>query len=150
MKTKLSIIVVYIFVISGQAVPTPTTNDPYAEDMKTRKQIAIDCVNQVHVDVKQIEKAMHSPNELPSDNKYKQFLSCSYKKQKFQSEKGEMLYDNISDFLTRFYNRSDLKVLDKCKGITGEDDGDTAYNSLKCILRCLKEINADSDKSSRR
>ncbi|KAJ8966342.1 hypothetical protein NQ314_003610 [Rhamnusium bicolor] len=129
------IIIIHIF----RAAPAPTV-DPYAEDMKNRKIMALECIDRVKIDKKIIEMAMQYPTKLPNDIKYKEFLTCSYKKQKFQSADGKMLYDNIYDFLTRFYNRSDLKTLDICKNVTASNDGEMAFNSLECIMTQLYEF----------
>nr|USH46146.1 odorant binding protein 18 [Apriona germarii] len=115
--------------------------------MKSRNQMALECINQVQIDIKIVKKSIHNPYELPTDDKYKEFLTCSYKKQKFQSEQGEMLYDNIYEFLERFYDKDELKVLDQCKSITAENDREMAYISLQCILKGIRSI---SDERSQR
>nr|QUP79546.1 odorant binding protein 53 [Monochamus saltuarius] len=133
-----------VSLVTAQAAPA--VSDPYAEDMKNRNQIALECINEVNIDIKIVRKAIYAmPYELPTDEKYKKFLTCSYKKQKFQSENGEMLYDNINDFLSRSYSRDDLKILDQCKNITAPNDAEMAYTSLKCIMKGLHGIKKTED-----
>ncbi|XP_018564944.1 uncharacterized protein LOC108906216 [Anoplophora glabripennis] len=132
------ILIICVFLMTTQAAPT--ISDPYAEDMKNRNQIALECINQVNIDITIVRNAVSNPDKIPTDDKYKKFLACSYKKQKFQSENGEMLYGNINDFLARFYTRDQLKILNQCKSITAQNDAEMAYASLQCILKCLHDI----------
>lgn len=84
--------------------------------------------------------------EFPAGNKkYRDFLACSYKKFGFQTEDGKILYDNINEFLSRFYKISDLKAVNTCKSTTGEDDGEKAFNAMICILDQLKSIEQKSE-----
>lgn len=97
-------------------------------------------MNQTNIDIKIIRRATENPQNLPEDPVYKKYLACSYKKQGFQSEDGKMMYENITTFLKRFYNISELKILQTCSAIGGESDDVIAYNHLVCIMRSLAEI----------
>lgn len=105
------------------------------------------CIAETGVDRKIIEKVLET-NILPppDDEKYKHFLVCSYMKQGYMSLDGKsMLFSNIEDFLSRFYKRNDLAVLNNCKGITAASSGDLAYNSLSCILSNLEPLTPYSE-----
>ncbi|KAJ8963191.1 hypothetical protein NQ318_018657 [Aromia moschata] len=135
-------LIICVFLALSQGAPL---KDQYKEDMKQRKVMALECIDQVKIDRKIIEDAMAHPTNLPTDAKYKEFLACSYKKQKFQSQDGKILFDNIYSFLERFYERGDLRILDNCKIVTGANDGEVAYNTLKCVLHYLFELSSRDD-----
>lgn len=73
-----------------------------------------------------------------NDEKYKDFLACSYKLQGYQSEKGDILLNNVKEFLKDFYSVEELKKLDICQGYNSSNHGDNAYNALDCFLKQLK------------
>lgn len=86
--------------------------------------------------------------EIPEDNAlYKQFLNCLYLKQGYQNDKGEMLYDNIKDFMRKFYSDEDIdKALNPCKELKREKlASENAFVALKCIIKNLKAV--ESEKS---
>lgn len=121
------------------------TSDPFAADMKHRELIGIQCLKQHELDGQVVDKIV-ATLAFPTDNqKYKNFLACSYKKQGFQSEDGKILFDNIKEFLMRFYSVNDLKVIDVCKANTGATDGDRAFNAVVCIIAQLKYLEAKNE-----
>jgi len=79
---------------------------------------------------------------LPRENqKYKDFLACSYKKQGYLSEDGHILMNNIHTFLKRFYNETQLTVLDPCEHLDETSSAaDNAFNALDCILPKLQSL----------
>lgn len=105
--------------------------------------MGLECLKQVPMNRTVIDRVIKT-QEVPRDGeeaqRYREFLACSYKKQGFQSDDGKMRYDNIVDFLGRFYTAEDLQGLDACKSVTGTDDGDLAVNNLDCILNYLKSV----------
>lgn len=108
--------------------------------MKQREIIGKSCLKEVALDRRVVERTVETL-EFPADNqKYKDFLACSYKRQGFQMSNGKINYDNINDFLSRYYSISDLKVLDRCKSTTGDNDGERAFNAVVCIMDNLKSI----------
>lgn len=108
--------------------------------MKQREIIGKYCLKEVDLDRRVVEKVMATLEFPPDNKKYKDFLACSYKRQGFQSDDGRINYDNIKEFLSRYYSTSDLKVLDKCKSTTGGNDGDTAFKAIVCIIDSLKPL----------
>nr|ALR72492.1 odorant binding protein 4 [Colaphellus bowringi] len=111
--------------------------------MKHREEIGLECLRQVNIQRDTIENAKATLN-FPEDRKYKDFLACSYKKQGFQSQDGVILYNSIKDFLSRYYKRNDLKVMDNCKENIREDHGEMALNALRCIMDNLKNMEEKS------
>nr|UWL63328.1 odorant binding protein 39 [Pagiophloeus tsushimanus] len=103
--------------------------------------IALECIEEVNIDRAVIEKVLKT-QILPKENKkYKRYLECSYKKQGFLSPDGtQMLYNNLFQFLQRFYDRSELHALDQCKLIKAEDGGELCFQNLDCILNGLRTI----------
>lgn len=113
--------------------------------MKWREIIGITCLKQLQLDRRVVDRTV-ATLEFPTENqKYKDFLSCSYKRQGFQSEDGTMLYDKINDFLSRYYSTADLKALDTCKSTTGANDGERAFNAVVCIMNKLKTMPAKNE-----
>lgn len=108
--------------------------------MKHRELIGLSCLQEVGLERKVVDRVLKTL-EFPAENKkYKDFLACTYKKQGFQSEDGKIMYDNINNFLSDYYNLSDLKALDTCKSTTGNDHGEKAFNAMVCIMDQLKTI----------
>lgn len=109
-------------------------------DMKQRRVIGMQCLKQVGVDRRVIDRTVATLEFPVNDQKYKDFLACSYKKQGFQSEDGKILYENIYEYLSRYYSLVDLKILDVCKSTTGANDGERAFNAVVCIMDKLKTL----------
>lgn len=108
--------------------------------MKQRQMIGMQCLKEVGLDRRIVDRTVATLNFPVNDQKYMDFLACSYKKQGFQSEDGKILYDNINDFLLRYYSLADLKVLNSCKSTNGTNDGEKAFNAVVCIMNKLKTI----------
>lgn len=113
--------------------------------MKQREIIGVHCLQEVQIDRRVIDRTVATLDFPANNQKYKDFLACSYKKQGFQSEDGKMLYDNINHFLSRYYSTADLKVLDVCKTTTGKNDGEKAFNAVVCIMDKLKSLNEKNE-----
>nr|XP_023014067.1 uncharacterized protein LOC111503870 [Leptinotarsa decemlineata] len=113
--------------------------DPYADDMREREKMGLDCVEEVNIDRRIIDRAV-ATEEFPDEPKYKEFLACSYKKQGYQTADGVIQYKNIKDFLSRFYKRSDLKIIDNCKSDNEKSHGDRAFDALLCVIANLHVI----------
>ncbi|EFA01425.1 odorant binding protein C20 [Tribolium castaneum] len=104
-----------------------------------RHQIALQCIDIVGIDQKVVEDAINI--EIPKNNpKYKEFLACSYKKQGYQNENGEILMENIKKFLQKFYHPSDLQELNSCSGHNGTNHAENAYQALQCIYNRLSNM----------
>ncbi|XP_072389954.1 uncharacterized protein [Diabrotica undecimpunctata] len=127
------------FVCLEAAPPARKTLAEEREDMKHREIIGLSCLKEINLDRSVVEQAMAHLGHS-EDPKYKDFLSCSYKKQGYQDENGNILYENIIKFLSNYYKPGSLKIVDKCKGITGSNDGEMAYNAMRCVMSALSEI----------
>ncbi|CAG9838394.1 unnamed protein product [Diabrotica balteata] len=127
------------FVYLEAAPPARKTEAEKREDMKHREIIGLSCMKEIKLDRSVVEQAMANLGHS-EDPKYKDFLSCSYKKQGYQDENGNILYENISNFLSDYYKPGSLKIVDKCKGTTGSNDGEKAYNAMRCVISTLNEI----------
>ncbi|XP_044261631.1 uncharacterized protein LOC123009405 [Tribolium madens] len=112
-----------------------------AEELQTheRYQIASQCIEIVGIDQKVVEDAM--TKDIPkNDIKYKEFLACSYKKQGYQNENGEILMENIKKFLQKYYDSSDLQELNACSGYNSTNHAENAYQALQCIYSRLSNM----------
>ncbi|CAG9820871.1 unnamed protein product [Phaedon cochleariae] len=123
-------------------VPVPTSD---RDDMKEREQMGLDCLGEVNIKREVIDRILKTQKFPRGNQKYMDFLACSYKKQGFQSQEGQILYDNINDFLSRYYRRNDLKIMDNCKSTTGNNHGERAFNAMECIISDLKRIDEIND-----
>lgn len=131
-------------IFCSQASPVDR-KDPYAQDMKQRELIGIHCLKENELDRRVVDRTMLTL-EFPVENqKYKDFLACSYKLQGFQTQDGKMQFENINHFLSRFYSTADLKKIDVCKSNSGKNDGERAFNAVVCIMDQLKTIEVKSD-----
>lgn len=98
------------------------------------------CMEETKVDKNIVSKVL-TDYIIPDDSKYGKFLACSYRKQKYLNEKGEIQFENIMRFLSRYYKKEDLEVLKVCGELKQTDNGaDNALNTLKCILPKLLPI----------
>lgn len=110
--------------------------------MGQRKLIGMQCLQRTGLDRRVVDRVMTTLEFPINDQKYKDFLACSYKLQGFQSDNGKILYENIYEYLSRYYNMKDLKVIDGCKSTTGATHGDKAINAVACIMDKLKALEA--------
>ncbi|XP_028133023.1 uncharacterized protein LOC114328383 [Diabrotica virgifera virgifera] len=127
------------FVCLQAAPPARKTSAEKREDMKQRTVIGLSCLKETKLDRSVVEKAMAQLGHS-EDPKYKDFLSCSYKKQGYQDENGNILYENISNFLSNYYKADSLKIVEKCKGTTGSNHSEMAYNAMRCVISTLNDI----------
>lgn len=107
-----------------------------------------ECILATGIDKKLVIKAQKNI-EVPEDNMlYRQYLNCLYLKQGYQNEKGEILYDNIKDFVRRYYSDEDIdRALNPCRELKREKlSADNAFVTSKCILKNLKLL--ESEKNS--
>ncbi|CAG9856101.1 unnamed protein product [Phyllotreta striolata] len=140
MTAILLLLSVFLYCTVQAAPPNHITSpEDIKEDIKQRERIGLDCLKQIGLNKTIVEKAVRSI-EFVEDRKYKEFLACSYKQQGFQSDDGEILYDNLIDYLSTFYKTADLKSLDDCRAVGGSTDGERAFNSMKCIISGLRKI----------
>nr|CAI5844055.1 unnamed protein product [Callosobruchus analis] len=105
--------------------------------MKHRYYIGLECLEDTRTNIQSITKSLQDPLNPSEDDKYKDFLACSFKKQGFQASNGKMQFEHVKDFLTRYYTMNDLKAIDECKSVKAETHGEIAYESMKCIMRKL-------------
>lgn len=72
---------------------------------------------------------------VPADNsKYKEYLSCCWKKYRYQFTDGDMQWDIIREVLKKDYNEKIAeKLISKCRNIRGVSPGDTAALVLRCL-----------------
>uniref|UniRef100_A0A6P7FTW1 Lutropin-choriogonadotropic hormone receptor-like n=1 Tax=Diabrotica virgifera virgifera TaxID=50390 RepID=A0A6P7FTW1_DIAVI len=82
-----NIVIRYIFRVA--APPARKTSAEKREDMKQRTVIGLSCLKETKLDRSVVEKAMAQLGHS-EDPKYKDFLSCSYKKQGYQDENGNL------------------------------------------------------------
>ncbi|KAG5893237.1 hypothetical protein JTB14_013399 [Gonioctena quinquepunctata] len=115
----------------------------YAEDMKKREKMGLECLKEVNLDKGVVDRVL-ATMEYPENPKYKDYLACSYKKQGYQREDGVIMYDSIKNFLERFYSRSDLKIIDNCKNDTGKSHGEMAFSAMECVIANLRIIEENS------
>lgn len=105
-----------------------------------------ECIKQTGVDPKVVEKVLKStivPEDEPS---YENYLTCYYKKQRYQDEEGYIIYDNVQEFLEVFYDPSDAKkVVGNCKNLKGNSHGQNALFFVRCVLDGLKAVEAEEE-----
>jgi hypothetical protein len=111
---------------------------------RDRHRIALKCIGQVGIDERVVEEAIRG-NIPENDIKYKNFLACSYKKQGYMNEDGIILIENVKKFLNRFYNISDLKVINVCSGRDGPNHSENAFKAMKCIFDQIKNLKVVND-----
>ncbi|CAH1992675.1 unnamed protein product [Acanthoscelides obtectus] len=108
--------------------------------MKHRYYIGLECLQNTRANIQSITKSIQSPLNPTQDDKYKDFLTCSFKKQGFQASNGKMQFDHLKDFLSRYYTMNDLKVIEECKSVMAKTHGEIAFESMKCIMRKLVNL----------
>lgn len=111
-----------------------------------RRHISKECIRLTGVDNSIVEEAMRTATPPDNEPLYKQYLTCSYVKQGYQNKKGEILYDNIRDFLMEFYSFEDANfAVDSCRRIQDQGSSDeNAFKALECILQNLKALDENS------
>lgn len=117
------------------------------------RQIRSECVAKVSIDEKIIDlvtetMTLPQPSTTTTHNeKYKEYLTCIYRKQGYQSADGQIQLDKIKDFLKHYYKNDLLAVLNPCGGIEtdGVSNGDKAFRALECILPKLKLLKTSND-----
>lgn len=111
-----------------------------------RRQISKECIRLTGIDNHIVEEAIRTATIPENDPIYKQYLTCSYVKQGYQNKTGQILYDNIRDFLVEFYSIQDANfAVDSCRRI--KDQGspeENAFKALQCILENLKALDENS------
>ncbi|XP_044744308.1 uncharacterized protein LOC123306394 [Coccinella septempunctata] len=116
---------------------TSFTSTPTIEEIGRINRL---CIEETKVDEK-IVKMVITDHVIPKDSKYPKFLACSYRKQNYLNEKGEIQFQNIIRFLSKYYKREDLRPLEVCGELKQTNRGtDNALNALKCILPKLLPI----------
>lgn len=91
-------------------------------------------MEQTKVDEKSIQMVI-TQQIIPKDPVYPKFLECSYRKQNYLNKDGKIQFQNIIRFLSRYYKKDDLKVLNVCGELKQTDSGsENAINALNCIL----------------
>lgn len=110
-----------------------------------RRQISKECIRLTDINPSIVEEAINTATPHNSQI-YKQYLTCSYVLQGYQNKNGEILYDNIRDFLLEHYNLRDANYgVDSCRRI--KDQGspeENAFKALQCILENLKALDENA------
>lgn len=115
--------------------------------MEDIERIRKECVTKVGIDENVILEAMRTETPPEGNQLYKDFLRCSYMKQGYQNEDGDILYDNIKQFLSDFYTDEVLKnAVDPCDQVKINDPAENAFAAVKCILGNLKRIESEKVK----
>ncbi|XP_017783683.1 PREDICTED: uncharacterized protein LOC108567616 [Nicrophorus vespilloides] len=120
----------------------PGSNDYVAFHLTTEemRKIGNECAESTKVDRKLVENAVKYMI-IVDDQKYKEFLFCSYKKQGYQKKNGDIVYDEIKSFLSSFYSKEETDyAVDNCKGLTYIRPEEMSFNTMKCILKNLLEV----------
>ncbi|KAK9886225.1 hypothetical protein WA026_015744 [Henosepilachna vigintioctopunctata] len=126
--------------LSGDNEGVQIAYEKHQDTSQTQTYEEVMLINKICMEVsgvdKQIIKNVLKTALVPkSDPKYLKFLACSYKKQKYLNEKGEIQFQNIKKFLSKYYSLADLSAIDSCKELKQTDyAGQNAYNALECIL----------------
>ncbi|KAF5290628.1 hypothetical protein FQR65_LT01918 [Abscondita terminalis] len=76
-------------------------------------------------------------NVVYGDNeKYKEYMSCCWRKYGYQHANGEIRWERIREVLEEAYKpRVVVKLINKCIDVEGDTPGDTVV----MVLRCLDE-----------
>lgn len=82
------------------------------------------------------------------DKTYMEFLNCSYKKQGYQTEEGDIIFENLKEFLEEFYTPEQVDiVLNPCKPLKGKNPGETAFYVMRCIIENLQLLEENMEKT---
>lgn len=110
------------------------------------RRISEECITKTGIDKRVVYDAMKFATPPQNNKLYKEFLNCSYMKQGYQNEAGEILFGNIREFLSQYYEEKDLeRTVDPCVGIRGGTAPENAFKALMCILRNLKSLEVNEN-----
>ncbi|ENN72068.1 uncharacterized protein LOC109543588 [Dendroctonus ponderosae] len=109
-------------------------------------EIATSCLEEVQLSGSIVYNILKTEIFPRDNNKYRDFLACSYKKQGFLSEDGtKLLYDNLFHFISHFYGPTEVQALKHCNLIRREDPGFLCFDTMKCIIDALKQLEFDAN-----
>lgn len=105
------------------------------------RRINEECIAKTGIDKHIVYDAIRSATPPENNKLYKEYLNCSYLKQGYQNAKGDILYENIKEFLSQYYTQEQLRQsVDSCAHIKGGTPAENAFKALICILENLKAL----------
>ncbi|XP_031356217.1 uncharacterized protein LOC116180390 [Photinus pyralis] len=92
------------------------------------------CVHETGVSEHLVREAKREHAVFGDNSKYKEFLSCCWKRYGYQDENGEINWEMVRSVIGRSYNpRVAIKIINKCMNVKGITGGDTAVLVLECL-----------------
>nr|AVM18961.1 odorant binding protein 35 [Holotrichia parallela] len=104
-----------------------------------QNQAIAKCIQKTGVDESTVTR-MGITLDIPDNSVVKKFLSCLNKKLGFQSDEGDMLFDNLRENLAGLSSEEVNSTVSTCKQVKGTNSVENSYLVTKCMFRKIKSI----------